>query len=308
MPAPGRWWRLILGTVALALLTRGALSLVALSLTALLVAAGLTRRRDLLLALFLGTIGVAPLLSPTSDALDAALAAYSVIVAAAFAAGAVVAPTGVLRQAMRAVLWGFLGTGLLGLALRGADFWSELHWSAVRQTSSLLRFVVEAQPDTYTAFEPLVRFFGTAFPAIAGLETLAALALAWQWHVRLSPTPLGPALAPFRQFRFADQWAWGVVGALLVWALPKLAALQAAALNLGVVLGVLYLLRGAAVIAALGIAAGVPVWALVTGSVVASVLVVPLLVVVPGLWTVGLFDTWLAFRQRRRGLPTQPHQ
>jgi Predicted membrane protein (DUF2232) len=303
MPAPRRWWRLTLGTLALALLTRTGLPLVALTLAALLAASG-ARRRDLLVAAFIGVAGFAPLLRFTADPLDAALAAYIVIVAAAFAAGAVLAPAGTLRQAMRAVLWGVVGTGFLGLALRGLDFWNELHWSAVRQTSSLLRFVVEVQPETYAVFDPLVRFFGNAFPAITGLASLAALALAWQWHVRLSSRPLGPPLGAFRQFRFADQWVWGVVGALLIWVLPKLAAFHAAALNLGLVLGVLYLLRGAAVIATLAAGAGVPAWALVTAAVAASVLVLPLLVVVPGLWTVGVFDTWLAFRQRRLGPPS----
>jgi len=91
---------------------------------------------------------------------------------------------------------------------------------------------------------------------------------------------------------------------LLVWAVPKLALLKGAALNLGLVLGTLYLLRGAAILVALAGAAGLPTWTLVAGAVVACVLLLPLLVLVPSLWTLGVFDTWLAFRQRRFGRPT----
>jgi hypothetical protein len=85
---------------------------------------------------------------------------------------------------------------------------------------------------------------------------------------------------------------------------PKLAALKVAATNLGVVLGVFYLLRGAAITVAIAGAAGMPAWTLTVAAIIASALVVPLLLLVPGLWTLGVFDTWLAFRQRRAGPPT----
>ena len=58
------------------------------------------------------------------------------------------------------------------------------------------------------------------------------------------------------------------------------------------------------VAAGLAGAAGLPTWTLVAGAVVACVLLLPLLVLVPSLWTLGVFDTWLAFRQRRFGRPT----
>ena len=304
MPVRAGWWRLVLGTAAFALLAPGALGLTALPLAALLAAAGLHRPRDAAIALLVAATGVAFVAWSAHDTLDAALGAYALIVAAAFTGGALLAPAGVLRQASRAMLWGAVGTGALGLALRGAAFWNELHWSAVRQASSALRLAVQIQPDTYALFEPLVRFFGDAFPGLIALQTFAALALAWQWHARLAATPLGPPLGAFRQFRFGDHWVWGLVATLLVWVVPKLAALKIAATNLGVVLGVFYLLRGAAIMVALAGTAGVPAWTLTVAALIASALVVPLLLLVPGLWTLGVFDTWLAFRQRRAGPPT----
>jgi uncharacterized protein YybS (DUF2232 family) len=174
----------------------------------------------------------------------------------------------------------------------------------VRETSTLFRLMVPVRPEAYPLFEPLVRFVSQAYPGLVILQTFAALALAWQWHTRLAANPLGPPLGAFRDFRFGDQWVWGLVAAFLVWIVPKLAVLKGAALNMGLVLGALYLLRGAAVFVAVAAATGLPGWTLVAGAVVATVLVVPLIVLVPSLWTLGVFDTWLAFRQRRFGRPT----
>jgi hypothetical protein len=304
MPERARWGRLVAGTVAFSLLAPTAIGLVALPLAALLIAAGLERPRDRMIAGLAGGSGLLLAAGVATDPLGAALGAYSLIVAAAFAGGALLRPAGMLRQAVRAMLWGVLGTGLLGLAVRGTAFWGELHWSVVRQASSTVRFAVQLRPETYTVFEPMVRFFDEAFPALVALLTLAALTLAWQWHVRLSARPLGPALAPFRQFRFADQWVWGLVVAALAWIVPKLAIVKGAALNLAVVLGVLYFLRGTAIVVALAGAAGLPGWTLIAGAILATVLVVPLLLLVPGIWTLGVFDTWMTFRQRHANPPT----
>lgn len=304
----GQWWRLVLGTIVLLPFAPGSLDLVAPTLAALLVASavGSRRTRELAIAAVLAGLSLAAIVwsSSKADPLARALCTYSLLAAAAFAGGALLAPAGVLRQAFRAVCWAIAGVGLLGLIVRGAAFWTELHWSALRQTSSAFRTIVPLRPDAYPLLEPLVRFMSDAFPAFVILQTFAGLALAWQWHVRLAQVPLGPSLGAFRDFRFGDQWVWGLVTALLVWAVPKLVLLKGAALNVGLVLGALYLLRGAAILVALAGAAGLPTWTLVAGAVVACVLLLPLLVLVPSLWTLGVFDTWLAFRQRRFGRPT----
>jgi hypothetical protein len=303
-PEQTHWWRLIVVTAAFSLLAPVGGALVALSVAALLVVAGLARPREWVIVLLAGGVALPLLAVLATDPLGAALGAYTVLVAAAFGASALLAPAGLLRQAVRAMLWGVLGTGLLGLALRGTAFWGELHWSVLRQVSNSVRFAVQFRPEAYVVYEPMVRFLGEAFPGLLTLQTLAALGLAWQWHTRFAGRPLGPSLAPFRQFRFGDQWVWGLVVAALVWVVPKLAVLKGVALNLGLVLGVLYFLRGTAIAIALAGAAGLPAWALIVAAVAATLLVVPLLLLVPGLWTLGVFDTWLAFRQRRADRPT----
>ena len=304
----GRWWRLALGTMVLLPLTPGSLDLAALTLAALLLASGsgAHRTRELAIAAVAAGIGLSTVawISSTADPLATALGVFSLLAAVAFTGGALLAPAGALRQAFRAVCWAVAGVGLLGLAVRGSTFWTELHWSAVRDASGALRTLVPLQPGAYPMFEPLVRLVSQARPGLVILQTFAGLSLAWQWHVRIADVPLGPPLGPFRGFRFGDQWVWGLVAALAVWALPKLALLKGAAVSVGIVLGTLYLLRGAAILVTLAGAAGLPMWALAVGAVVASVLVLPLVVLVPSLWTLGVFDTWLAFRQRRFGRPT----
>lgn len=193
-PAGGRWWRLVFGTIALLLLAPGSLGLVALALAALLVAAGLRRTRERVVAGVAGAVGLAWVASPTTDPLSAALGAYSLIVAAAFAGGSLVAPAGVLRQAWRAMCWGIAGVALLGVLMRGASFWSELRWSLVRQLSSSLRLMMLIRPDAQALFEPAVRFLGRAYPVYVIGQTLAGLALAWHWHARIALAPLGAAL------------------------------------------------------------------------------------------------------------------
>lgn len=304
MPANGRIWGLLLATIAFGLFAFEQLGLVALAIGALLIASGNSGFRAQVITGLFVVAGLSLVLGTAADPFDTALGAFSLIAAAAFAGGALLAPSTVSRQGVRAMLWGVAGTGALGLALRGSGFWSEVRWSVIHQTSSTVRMVVERWPDSYPMYEPMVHFFGSAFPGLLALQTLAALTLAWQWHQRIAARPLGPAIAPFRQFRFADHWVWGIVAVLLVWAIPRLAILKGVALNLGLVLSVLYCLRGAAIVVALATGAGLPVWALTVATVIAVVLVIPLLLVIPGLWTLGVFDTWLAFRQRRVGQST----
>ncbi len=295
----GPWWRLALGTLAflaLAFYTRG---LLALALAALLWAAGPTRWWERSLIALLILLGAAFVIPPTLVPLDAAIGTYTVFATAAFAGGALVAPGSTLRQALRSALWGVAATSALGLVLRGRGFWSELRWSTVREMTTLVSYMVEQRPGLAQFSAGIVQFLAGAFPALLLLSTLAALLLAWQWHARIARHPLGPPLGPFHEFRFADQWVWGLVLALVVWAVPKLAVLKWAAVNVGIVLAALYVLRGTAVVVAVAAAVGVPGWMLGAGAVVSGVLVVPVFVLVPGLWTLGVFDTWLAFRQRR---------
>ena len=91
---------------------------------------------------------------------------------------------------------------------------------------------------------------------------------------------------------------WGVVAWLGLLAAPVSGALKIAGTNLGLVLGALYLLRGAAIVVAFAQVAGVSGVVLVVVAGVATALALPLLFLVPGLCTLGITDTWYEYRRR----------
>jgi hypothetical protein len=137
-------------------------------------------------------------------------------------------------------------------------------------------------------------------PALVGLESLAALCLAWGLYHRLSRVPLGEPLGPLRSFRFNDQLVWPlVVGATLV-LLPTLADWRMLGVNMLIFFGALYALRG------LGILTW---WApnrAAAFAVLGLALLLPLLGVAMLCWTLavvalvlGLGDTWGDWRNRR---------
>ncbi len=254
-------------------------------------------------ALLVGLASAALLVAGEHDLLAGLVRAYVVIVSAAFAVLTVVAPARFQRQALRTCVLG-LGVALaLARVVLGQSAGEMLEWDATRQASTMLRFLVEVRPEVYAMFEPAVRFLGETFPATLVLEGLAGLALAWQWHQFVAPHPLGEPLAPFREFGFADPWVWAVVAAIAVWITPLFASLKTVALNLLVVLGALYLLRGAAIVVAFAGVLGISPAALVGALVVSAVLAVPLVFILPGLATLGVTDTWLEFRRRLASRP-----
>ncbi len=142
-------------------------------------------------------------------------------------------------------------------------------------------------------------------PALLGLESLAALALAWSLYHRLARARLGPALAPLAEFRFNDQLVWGVVAGATLVALPSLAEFRPLGVNVLLFFGALYALRGLGVLR--WWAAGWQVGLGAAGAVLVAALLVPLVgVALPaGLLgaaalALGLGDTLAGWRARPR--------
>jgi hypothetical protein len=292
----GPRWRLILATVAFAVWAP--LSFVGLPFTALMLAAQSGRGAERRIALLVGVPSVALVALSSGSLMGAAAHAYAVLFTAAFIVLTLVASTSFFRQAMRASLLA-LGAGLLLARLTlGSAAGAILYWAARRQAGQVLQLLVELRPDMYLIFEPAARFVSATLPATLVLQAVAGLALAWRWHEEVALRPLGASLAPFREFRFADGWVWGIVAAIVVWITPFLAGLKAAALNLLVLLGALYLLRGGAIVVAFAAVAGISPAALAISLAVAAILTLPLLFLLPGLATLGVTDTWLEFRRR----------
>jgi hypothetical protein len=271
-------------------------SLVGLPCAALLAASPDRSARTRIAAALLGSTSIA-LLVLTGGRLAAVIAAYTVLVTAAFVAGAVLAPAAFLRQALRAVCFGGVGTAVLVQLVWGAGGWGALAWEATREAGLTMR-LVRFQPEAFTLYEPVVRFVSTTAPGMLALQSLAGLALAWQWHGLLTSQPLGAPLAPFREFRIGDAWVWGVVAWLGLLIAPVSGVLKLAGTNLGFVLAALYVLRGAAIVVSVAQVLGVSAVALVIAAGVAAALAAPLLFLLPGLCTLGITDTWYQYRRR----------
>ena len=132
------------------------------------------------------------------------------------------------------------------------------------------------------------------FPALLALESLAALALAWELFHYISRTRVGEPLGALRDFRFSDQLAWGLIVGLTLVVLPTAAPWRLVGLNVVLFFGALYAVRGL----------GVLVWFLQTrrasAPVIVALAVTASLLSAPtalGLGLVGLGDSWLDWRR-----------
>lgn len=284
-------WRLAVGAIAFVLWAP--VSLVGVPLAALLVATRPQgRARSLTIAV--AVMAAAFLLGTSGNPLGAMYAAWAVLVAAAFLGGVLLSPAPFWRQATRATALAALALAGLATLLWGSDWLALLRWEATHQAQAATRVVRWMRPDAFAVLDAVARFAGTTFPATLALQAVAGLALAWQLHVRVAEQPLGAALRPFREFRIGDVWVWGIILAAAVW----LRGYDALAQNLAVVLGTFYFLQGAAIVVAFAAAAGISTVALLVAASVAAALALPLLFIVPGLWTLGVTDTWLQYRRR----------
>jgi hypothetical protein len=221
-------------------------------------------------------------------------------------------PVPILRQASRVLAIGGLVTALLIQGVWGPDAWGALAWEATRDAGLMMRTIVEIAPDTFTVYEPMVRFVSLTWPAMLALQTLAGLALAWHLHLRLAPagsvSSVAPTPAParFKDFRVGDGWVWGIIAWLGVLILPVSSTLHMAGTNVGLVASVLYVLRGAAIVVTFAEAFGVSAVTLVVVGGLAAALAVPLLFVLPGLCTLGITDTWYQYRRRLAAARSAP--
>jgi hypothetical protein len=143
------------------------------------------------------------------------------------------------------------------------------------------------------------------FPSLLLLESLIALALAWGTYHRISRTRLGAPLGFLKDFRFNDQFIWGLIAGLTIVFVPALHSLDATGRNLLVFFGALYAIRGFGVLS----------WFLAPGALAAALLAgfammwLPMLneVAVLGFmlltlaaFGLGLGDTWADWRSRAR--------
>ena len=134
----------------------------------------------------------------------------------------------------------------------------------------------------------------TTMPAQLFLSGALGLGMAWQWYQRLASRPVGAPIGAFERFRFSDQVVWALVLGVALVLGQQVGAVPAgsAPLNLIVVLGGLYAARGLAIL--WPAVKGLPVVLRVVWALVSLMLG---WYAVPGLFGIGLADTWIDFRR-----------
>lgn len=256
---------------------------------------------------------------------------WSVLLAAAFGwVNLVHVRRGFLSRALSAIMLAggitvlvlsFTGAGIAnGVRQIGSVFEQELdrrrgealsQWETRRAEPSWTALGVRA-PSVVRSADAVAQWMATvptpvsAVPALILFESLGALAMAWAlWH-RLARTRLGPPLSQVSQFRFNDQLVWGLLVGITLVLVPSVREWRGLGVNLLLVFGALYALRGV----------GVLVWFIPDRwawlPLVLLLVCIPLLGPVQVLATVavlalglGLGDTWRDFR--RSAQPLRPN-
>ena len=218
-----------------------------------------------------------------------------------------------LALTLRWPLGGFFSRGLGAVAgsfgAMGCILWSRpldwevLNWAVTSRMESAMSMALQGVrislgPDVIP-LDLEVRLLeamalqAEIFPALLGLASLAGLGLAWWIYIRLARQP-EPGLGPLRDFRFNDQLVWILILGLVV-LLGSSGFWDRLGANTVVFMGALYTLRGIGVL--LFLTGGVSV----LGGILLLLglyFVAPFLVA--GAFVIGLGDTWLNLRARRR--------
>lgn len=199
-----------------------------------------------------------------------------------------------------------------GLLVALGSSWEELRWWVDHEASLSVRWVSQilwmqarngsaAAAELATLVTDSVRYTADYFPAVLALQLIAGLALATAIYVRVAEAPHGSGLGRFSRFRFNENIGWVAIPPLLVILIPMLATAKIGATNLLIVLGALYALRGASVIAfglqLVGAGSGFMMAVVVVGAF----LILP--VAVAGAILLGVVDSGLDLRRRWRPPP-----
>lgn len=203
---------------------------------------------------------------------------------------------------------GFVGRGLLAVAgafgtVAGLAVWdSGLAMGVERAVRMRLQTglgsvlgmpSLAARPAMVEALERGAEAQALLYPAMLALSSLAGLAIAW-WVFRRLTVRDSEALAPLREFRFADSMVWALIIGIALLLLPWDGLADRAGSNLLVFVAALYALRGAAVLLVIGGAPGPLGWVL---ALMLGLLLYPLVMI--AMFALGVSDTWLDLRTRR---------
>jgi hypothetical protein len=288
------------GPVAQALATP--VALVALPVAALLAAAGTWSRRAILLGVPAGALALWWLLQP-GDLPDQVMRSGLVFTATAFAVASRRTNLTFTHRALLAVALAALCVAA-GFVLFGWS-WQRLHWWVGFRTGAVLRLVLSAarvasepgavdldRPDFDEVLHDLVQTTADLFPAALALQLLVSLVLAAFVVTRLGAVRIGRPLGALMDFRFSEHLGWLLAGSLVLLILPGLDAVRPVAVNLLVVMAVLYGVRGVAVVLS-------GLKAVRAGPILYGLAALAVFFVLPGTVILGVLDAGLNLRRRR---------
>ncbi|NNL30303.1 MAG: DUF2232 domain-containing protein [Gemmatimonadetes bacterium] len=232
--------------------------------------------------------------------------AWALTVGGAFVAATALRPAWrPTSRALAAVAGATIATGVF-LAARGGG-WETVDWlvsdhlraayAAWIDMLAIARQGEAVSPALASALYRTVEMQIAVFPALAALESVAALGVAWWLYVRVF-TGEDAGLLPMKGFRFNDHLVWVMVAALLLVVVRSGDAVTRIGANLAFFMGALYALRGLAVVVVVSGGLSLVGYALFTvGFLFAAPVVIGFMVLF------GIADTWLDLRARVGSVP-----
>jgi hypothetical protein len=280
------------------------LAVIALPLAILLVLARPRAARARLVAGFTGGLALWWLLG-SGDLPDQTVRAGALIASVGFALLSRRTTWSVTHRALAAVTLAALGTMTCFLLFRWS--WGRLHWWTEFRTGPALRLMLQSAATDRGAggvgfgtgargFEQMLDRLTTIsadlFPALMALQLLVGLAVAAVLAHRLADGAAGVPPGRLAEFRFSEHLGWSLVLAIAALLIPGAgAAARLVALNVLVVIGTLYGLRGLAVMV-FGIRA------LRGGLFLYLAAAAAVFFLLPGVVLLGVLDAGLNLRRR----------
>ncbi|MDH4142683.1 MAG: DUF2232 domain-containing protein, partial [Chloroflexota bacterium] len=148
------------------------------------------------------------------------------------------------------------------------------------------------RPDFDEVLNDLVQTSADLFPAALALQLFVSLVVAVVVARRLTGVPVGRPLGKLVDFRFSEHLGWLLAAAVVVLLVPALGGARPVAMNVLMVMAVLYGLRGIAVVVSGLRVAG-------AGPILYGVAAVAVFFLLPGTVLLGVLDAGLNLRRRR---------
>ncbi len=230
--------------------------------------------------------------------------AWALVVTGWFVALTMARPTWRLSSRAMAAVFGSIVAGFAFSMVR-AGAWDALDWTisygmlgSVAATMDLATLLMQERsvpPALVTGMYEIAEAQASVFPAMVGLASMAALAVAW-WVFTWVTGGGDQGIGPVGMFRFNDHLVWLLIGGLLLVVTRWGDAISRVGANAVVFMGALYALRGVGVV--MFVSGGLSLFAYVLFAL-GLLLAAP--VVVGAAILIGVGDTWLDLRARVGG-------